>query len=935
MGGSVTWVRVYNNSSCTGVAVPNPPTLSSPGNGASYPYNYDLTFQWNTSSGASEYLIEWWGGPSTTMQPCGWSSSTSCHIGTVAAGNTYYWHVKARNSAGESPNWSDTWSFTIQSNTAPDLVIQSISASPTSPNVNQQATFTVRVKNQGNANVTSSFYVDLYVDQQPVNNCSDTGTAYWSVSSLAAGATQDLTYTYGGFNTTGTHSLYAFADTNCYITESNDDNNILGPLPITVQQLSAPTLNSPANNTTFSRTSPITLSWNTVSGANQYYAEFWGGPNLNINSGWTTNISWAVGSQWGGTYQWRVKARNSSGQESGWSETRTLYIKYGTPPNLSATAVSSSQINLGWGASADAPGNIDGYRIYRGGTAINTVSSSTTTFNDTGLPCGTSYSYTVKAYKGSSESDASNTASATTQACPPSKPDLVPYPRQGRSDPVIASSITNTTVNNTLYAGQTVYFDWGYSNIGNADVNSSYYVDLYVDNQRFIHYPFDWMGVGSLGGFDDWGETWNQSGWHTVKLVVDPENTVAESDETNNTWTKSFYWEAAPPSNDDFNTPVVIGSMPYNLSLDTTGATQANDDPDLTACNRKAGFASVWYRYTPPANGTLKLDTKGSDYDTMLAVWTGNRGSLNLVNCNDDIGNVNGAWDQDSILTMSLSKSVIYYIEVSTFNGEISVAEADALSMEKSEISIQSNGGLLQLHATYTVPLPTVPVLASPTTGKILTDYQPILDWNDQTNTPDHYQIQVATASAFAAVSMTYDQSTTNSEFTFPNALPSGKIYYWRVRAYNGLGQVSAWSAIRNFKTGWLPPSSLNSPANGEFLLNKRPTLSWSAVANAGSYNVQISLADNFSTVQINATATSTSFTPAADLKANSTYYWRVRTAGTNGPSAWTEVRTFKTGNPPGIPILSAPASNVLDTTFRPVFKWAGVTAPAGTYFDH
>lgn len=115
-GGAAIQVNWQKLSSC--VTKPPAPTLNNPGNGSNNPYNYDLTFQWNAASGASEYLVEWWGGPYSTMQPCGWSSNTSCHIGTVAAGNTYSWHVKARNSAGES-GWSDTRTFTIQTQPQP------------------------------------------------------------------------------------------------------------------------------------------------------------------------------------------------------------------------------------------------------------------------------------------------------------------------------------------------------------------------------------------------------------------------------------------------------------------------------------------------------------------------------------------------------------------------------------------------------------------------------------------------------------------------------------------------------------------------------------------------------------------------------------------------------------------------------------------------
>jgi PKD repeat protein len=110
-GGAAIQVNWQKLSSC--VTPPSAPTPITPPNGANNPYNYDLTFQWNAVSGASEYLIEWWGGPYSTMQPCGWSSNTSCHIGQVIPGNTYSWHVKARNSAGES-GWSGTWTFTLQ-----------------------------------------------------------------------------------------------------------------------------------------------------------------------------------------------------------------------------------------------------------------------------------------------------------------------------------------------------------------------------------------------------------------------------------------------------------------------------------------------------------------------------------------------------------------------------------------------------------------------------------------------------------------------------------------------------------------------------------------------------------------------------------------------------------------------------------------------------
>jgi chitodextrinase len=77
------------------------------------------------------------------------------------------------------------------------------------------------------------------------------------------------------------------------------------------------------------------------------------------------------------------------------------------PTNLTASAVSSSQINLTWTASTDNVG-VTGYKIFRDGTQVGTSPSAS--FSDTGLSASTVYSYTVSAY------DAANNTSAASNA---------------------------------------------------------------------------------------------------------------------------------------------------------------------------------------------------------------------------------------------------------------------------------------------------------------------------------------------------------------------------------------------------------------------------------------------------------------------------------------------------------------------------------------
>jgi hypothetical protein len=87
------------------------------------------------------------------------------------------------------------------------------------------------------------------------------------------------------------------------------------------------------------------------------------------------------------------------------------------PTGLTATAVSSSQINLSWSASTGATS----YNVLRGGSTVGTPSG--TTFNDTGLTASTSYTYRVQAVSAGGTSASSSPSSATTLA-----PGASPFP---------------------------------------------------------------------------------------------------------------------------------------------------------------------------------------------------------------------------------------------------------------------------------------------------------------------------------------------------------------------------------------------------------------------------------------------------------------------------------------------------------------------------
>jgi len=155
-------------------------------------------------------------------------------------------------------------------------------------------------------------------------------------------------------------------------------------------------------------------------------------------------------------------------------------------------------------------------------------------------------------------------------------------------------------------------------------------------------------------------------------------------------------YEFLPLFADNFDTSKVIPSIPYRgTDINTLGTTTAVDDPAISSCNLKPGLASVWYSYTPAATQDVNLDTLGSNYDTLLAVWTGTRGSLSPVVCNDD-----SAGTTQSGLWFSASAGTTYYIEIAQWNGLLSGTSGKSLP--------GTPGGTLQLHASSFSDVPGI-----------------------------------------------------------------------------------------------------------------------------------------------------------------------------------------------------------------------------------
>jgi uncharacterized protein with FMN-binding domain len=143
----------------------------------------------------------------------------------------------------------------------------------------------------------------------------------------------------------------------------------------------------------------VVVTWNVVSGATSY--KLYRGATLVTTTAGNTYTE--TGLTAGTSVSYTVVAVNAGGSSAA-SSAATATPLPPAPTGLAVTPGNATNA-LSWTAVTGATG----YRVYRNGTQVGTP--STTTYSDTGLTNGTSYSYYVVAVAGTALSTASSTVS--------------------------------------------------------------------------------------------------------------------------------------------------------------------------------------------------------------------------------------------------------------------------------------------------------------------------------------------------------------------------------------------------------------------------------------------------------------------------------------------------------------------------------------------
>ncbi len=216
--------------------------------------------------------------------------------------------------------------------------------------------------------------------------------------------------------------------------------------------------------------------------------------------------------------------------------------------------------------------------------------------------------------------------------------------------------------------------------------------------------------------------------------------------------------------------------------------------------------------------------------------------------------------------------------------------------------------------------IPGLPILLKPETGDTGISGTPVLYWRGDKCT-QQYQLQISRSQNFEPVEFDY---TVTDTFKSIFADEPSTIYYWRVRASNGLGNGN-WSESF-FKTVALTrpnPPVLRSPVSAALGVLQYTTLSWDSTKRTDTYRLQVSLDSGFTLLVVNDSTLTGRSKQIGPLLYSKTYYWRVNAKNAAGTSDYSQVWWFQTLFPPEKPNLLHPVDGLTGVSLEPELQWS------------
>jgi len=542
--------------------------------------------------------------------------------------------VDKDNSIPESDETNNEKTVTYSATLLSDLIVQDITSSPTNPSIGDLVTFTTIIKNQGSGSSSNS-RVYFYLDG------STSSFTYKDFGGLSAGASATVTFTWNALS--GSHTFKGFVDKDNTIPESDETNNekTVTFLPTSLSDLviqditwspTNPSIGDPVTFTTIIKNQGSGSSSNSRvyfyldgSTSSFTYKDFGG---LSAGATATVTFTWNVlsGSH---TFRGFVDKDNSIPESDETNNEKTITCCATSLSDLIVQDITWSPTNPSIGETVTFTTTI---KNQGNGSSSNTRvffyldgSTNHLTYKDIGgISAGatTTVSFTWNVLSGSHtfkgivdkdslvpESDETNNEKTIT-CCATSLSDLV------------VQDITWTPATSSI--GETITFSVIIKNQGSGS-SSNGNIFFYLDDSKtqFAYQSFNGIAAGYTTAVSF---TWAaQGGMHSIKALVDKENIIPESDETNNEKNVTFSMVSLPD--------LIVENISWTPTSSSIGETITFLATIKNQGNGKSGGGKIHF-YLDQATSHIALLTfneiAAGSISTVSFTWNAQKGAHSL-----------------------------------------------------------------------------------------------------------------------------------------------------------------------------------------------------------------------------------------------------------------------------------------------------------------
>jgi len=256
-----------------------------------------------------------------------------------------------------------------------------------------------------------------------------------------------------------------------------------------------------------------------------------------------------------------------------------------------------------------------------------------------------------------------NLYNALTGFTPPPPPPPPPVPNDNFADRIVLSGVDVSTTGSNIGATaepqepaqsgpiNSAWWSWTAPTTGLATFDT---IGSNFDTWLSVFTGSDLPNL-TLIGFDDQGGG-NNTSLLSLNAIAGETYQIAVDGWLSNTGQIALNINVVPPPpNDNFVNQIPLTGETATAKGSNTGATGEVGEPTQSGVTN-----SVWWSWTAPSSGFFQVDTRGSNFDTWLSVFTGSAvNNLSLIGFDDQ-----GGGNNTSLLTLNATAGTTYRIAV-------------------------------------------------------------------------------------------------------------------------------------------------------------------------------------------------------------------------------------------------------------------------------